>query len=95
MQNTPKIPTEFGLTQNYPNPFNPSTTINYSIPVGGFVNLSVYNLLGEKVATLVDKNLQVGTYAAQFNAENLPSGMYIYKLTTNGFNQSMKMMLTK
>ncbi len=95
VKNTSKIPTEFGLTQNYPNPFNPSTTINYSIPQAGFVNISVYNLLGENVATLVNENLQVGTYAIQFNADNLPSGMYIYKLVTNGFSQSMKMMLTK
>ena len=89
------IPTEYLLTQNYPNPFNPSTVINYSIPQAGFVKLSVFNLLGEKVATLVDETLQAGNYSVNFNAANLSSGLYIYKLETESFTQSMKMMLMK
>ena len=90
-----ETPAQTVLSQNFPNPFNPSITINYSIPEAGFVNISVYNLLDENVATLVNENLPIGTYAIQFNADNLPSGMYISKLVTNGFSQSMKMMLTK
>ncbi len=89
------IPTEYLLTQNYPNPFNPSTVINYSIPKSGFVKISVFNLLGEKVATLVNETLQAGKYSVNFDAVNLPSGLYVYRLETESFTQSMKMMLMK
>jgi hypothetical protein len=89
------VPTEYSLAQNYPNPFNPSTVINYSIPENGFVNLAVYNLLGEKVATLVNKEVAAGTYSYEFDASNLPSGIYIYQITANNYTSSQKMMLMK
>lgn len=86
---------EYLLEQNYPNPFNPSTTIRYSIPEAGNVKLSVYNLLGEQVAQLVDEFKEAGMHAISFNAANLNSGMYIYKLEMDGSVQSRKMILLK
>lgn len=95
-------PANFELSQNYPNPFNPATTIKFSIPAspnpsegGALVNLSVYNLLGEEVAVLVNKFLETGVHTINFNAESLPSGIYIYKIEANGYVQSRKMTLIK
>ena len=89
------IPENFRLYQNYPNPFNPATTIEYSIPEASNVTLIVYNLLGEKVTVLVDEHQQTGRYMAKFNAKNLPSGVYIYKLTAGKFSSAKKLMLMK
>lgn len=83
------------LEQNYPNPFNPSTKIKYSIPEPGFVNLSIYNLLGEKLTELVNEVLSAGEYQNNFNANNLPSGVYVAKLSAGNFSKSIKMSLTK
>jgi photosystem II stability/assembly factor-like uncharacterized protein len=88
-------PLVFSLEQNYPNPFNPSTVIEYNTAKPGFVNLSVYNLLGQKVADLVNGNMDAGVHNVTFNASNLPSGMYIYEIRTNSFTAAKKMMLTK
>ena len=88
-------PLSFELSQNYPNPFNPVTTIKYSIPQSADVKLSVYNLLGEQVALLVDEFKEVGVHTINFTANNLQSGFYIYKLESNGFVQSKKMILIK
>jgi hypothetical protein len=85
----------FDLQQNYPNPFNPSTTIQFSIPEQSFVKLEVFNTLGEKVTTLVSEELTVGNYKYGWNAENLPSGIYLYKLSTNNFSGMKKMILLK
>lgn len=85
----------YGLLQNYPNPFNPSTKIEYSIPEASFVILKVYNLIGQEVATLVNHYQKDGVYRAEFNAEGLNSGIYIAKLTANGFSQSIKITLMK
>jgi len=85
----------YSLEQNFPNPFNPATTIEYSIPAASNVTLVVYNLLGEKVAVLVDEYQQTGRYKAKFNAKNLPSGVYIYKLTAGKFSSAKKLMLMK
>ncbi len=85
----------YQLQQNYPNPFNPSTQINYSIPKDGFVNLSVYNILGEKVMTLVDGYKNAGKYSVNLNAKGLASGIYIYKISSNKFAKTMKMNLLK
>ncbi|MFH0736405.1 MAG: GxGYxYP domain-containing protein [bacterium] len=76
------IPQQLSLKQNYPNPFNPFTTIEYSIPNDSFVNLSVYNILGQKVTELVNDNLKVGYYSSNFNGSNLASGIYIYTIRT-------------
>jgi hypothetical protein len=89
---------DFNLSQNYPNPFNPSTKINFSIPKTDFVNLKVYDILGNEVSNLVDnRQLNVGTYEYEFNTSglNLSSGVYYYKLTTSEFIQVRKMMLIK
>ncbi len=86
---------KFQLMQNYPNPFNPTTVISYAIPKYSNVTLSVYNLIGQKVATLVNKQQAKGRYSVNFNAKNLSSGIYIYKLQTDNLIQSKKMMLLK
>ena len=89
------IPLQYELDQNYPNPFNPATTIKYSIPEDGFVKLEVYNLLGESVATLINGMQKAGRYEVNFNASNLSSGIYIYKLKSGKFNSVKKMLLMK
>jgi photosystem II stability/assembly factor-like uncharacterized protein len=93
------LPQQFVLKQNYPNPFNPSTTIEFSIPKQSFVTLKVYDLLGREVATLVNKELQAGSYKTQFDASSakggLASGVYLYRLNAGGFVQTKKLMLMK
>lgn len=93
------IPTNFVLFNNYPNPFNPNTTIKFAIPTESFVNLAVYNSLGEKVSTLVNVQLKAGNYTYNFSAQNLSSGVYFYKLLAkhnNGtFEKTNKMILIK
>ncbi len=92
---TELVPETAVLHQNYPNPFNPVTSISFELSDAGMVNLAVYNILGEKVATIVNRNLTSGKYVADFNASELPSGLYIYTLTTNKQSISKKMMLLK
>ena len=88
-------PLSFNLEQNYPNPFNPSTKITYSIPEAGNVKVSVYNLVGEEVAVLANGFSQAGTFDVTFDAANLPSGVYLYKLQSANSVQIKKMMLLK
>ena len=88
-------PTEFRLYQNYPNPFNPVTTIEYSLPVESFVQLKVYNAIGNEVATLVNEEQAAGDYKVDFNAVELPSGIYFYKLQNTNFIQTKKMIFLK
>jgi hypothetical protein len=88
-------PEEFNLLQNYPNPFNPSTKIRYAVPRNEFVNLTVYNALGEIVATLVNEQKTAGSYEILFDASELPGGVYFYKLATNNFTSTRKMILLK
>ena len=88
-------PQTFALAQNYPNPFNPLTTIGYQLPVSGRVNLSIYNILGQKVGTLVDSKQAAGNYKVQWNASEFPSGLYFYKLQIKDNTQIHKMMLIK
>lgn len=95
VENSMSIVYEFNLEQNYPNPFNPSTTINYSIPNNGFVKLAVYNILGEEVSTLVNKVQSAGNYSIDFNASELPSGIYLYRIDTQNLSLSKKLILTK
>ncbi len=98
-------PTKFILEQNYPNPFNPSTKITYAIPQNSFVELKVFNLLGQEIATLVNEEKPAGTYEVNFsaiggsasggNASNLPSGVYIYKMKAGEYLETRKMILLK
>jgi len=89
------LPTEFALNQNYPNPFNPSTTINFAIGKASNVKLTVYNILGQKVATLVDNFMNTGAYEVKFNANHLSSGVYFYTIEAGDFRVNKKMMLLK
>jgi hypothetical protein len=89
------IATDYYLKQNYPNPFNPITNIEFSIPKSEFVTLKVYNILGEDVATLVSEKLSVGTYQYEWNASNLTSGIYFYRLVVDDFVEVKKMVLMK
>lgn len=88
-------PNTYELAQNYPNPFNPSTIIRFGVPESGFVNLKVYNTLGQEVATLVNEFVIAGGYEVSFNANNLPSGIYFYTITANSFSTTKKMILIK
>ena len=90
-----KLPESFELKQNYPNPFNPVTTINYSIPSNGNVELKIYDILGREVATLVNETKAPGNYEVNFNAANLASGVYFYQLRAGDFIQTKKMILLK
>jgi hypothetical protein len=89
------LPKEFSLYQNYPNPFNPATIIRYSIPIEGLVTLKVYNTIGEEVITLANELKQEGNYEVEFDASDLSSGIYFYKLQTSDFSQVKKMILLK
>jgi hypothetical protein len=89
-----EIPTEYKL-DNYPNPFNPTTVINYQLPYDGFVTLKIYDMLGREVATLVNENKNAGYYKVNFDAGRLTSGVYIYRITSNNFVLSKKMLLMK
>jgi len=80
---------------NFPNPFNPSTVIRYQIVKAGHVTLKVYDTLGKEVANLVDKEQSSGRYSVNFNASSLSSGIYLYRITANGFTAVKKMILTK
>ena len=85
----------FKLFQNYPNPFNPSTLLNYQIPENNYVNLTVYNSLGQTVAELVKEYQSKGKYSVEFDASNLSSGIYFYKIKAGEFSDVKKMLLTK
>jgi hypothetical protein len=84
-------PKEFALDQNYPNPFNPATYVSFAVGRSSYVTLKIYNILGEEVATLVNRELTAGTYRAFWNAAGLPSGVYYYRLQA-GNNSDMKKM---
>ena len=89
------IPEHFALKQNYPNPFNPVTTIQYDLPMNSFVTLKVYDVLGKEVATLYNDEQSAGFQSVEFDASNLPSGMYFYRLTAGTFTEIKKMLLLK
>ena len=95
IQNESEIPESYFLKQNYPNPFNPSTKISYSIPELSFVTLKVFDVLGNEIATLVNEEKPVGNYSVEFIAGDLPSGTYFYRLTTNNFSETKKMILLR
>ena len=93
--NSTEIVYNYELSQNYPNPFNPSTSINYQIKEKGFVSLKIFDMLGREVANLVNETQDEGQYSVTFNANNLPSGVYVYSLKVNDFVQNNKMTLLK
>jgi len=92
---TNDIPKEFNLYNNFPNPFNPTTSIKFDIPSDNFVNIKVYNLLGIEVATLVNDFRKAGSYVVSFNGSNFSSGIYFYRLETNGIVITRRMLLIK
>ena len=87
--------TKYSLEQNYPNPFNPSTTIKFAIPANEFVKITIFDMSGREVQLLVNENLTAGVYEADFNGANLSSGTYFYKIETNSFSDTKKMILVK
>ena len=90
-----QIPRVFALQQNYPNPFNPSTNIRYSIPQSSNVVIKVFDILGNEIETLVNEEKPVGSYEVDFNASELSSGIYFYKLQAGEFIQTKKMIILK
>ncbi len=95
LQTKNEKPETFSLSQNYPNPFNPLTVIRYQLSERSHVQVKIYDLLGREVATLVNENLQSGMYSIQWDASNTPSGVYYYKLQTEKFTETRKLLLTK
>ncbi|MBI5059696.1 T9SS type A sorting domain-containing protein [candidate division KSB1 bacterium] len=89
------LPAAYSLEQNYPNPFNPATEIRFELPAASYVKLSVYNLVGQEVRTLVSGNLTAGAHAVTFDAATLPSGLYYYRMEANDFTAIRKMLLMK
>ncbi|NQS97480.1 MAG: T9SS type A sorting domain-containing protein [candidate division Zixibacteria bacterium] len=89
------MPAKYELAQNMPNPFNPATIIEFALPTAGYVELVVYNVLGKEIARLVDGEMEAGYHSAQFNASNLSSGIYFYRLTAGDFTEMKKMVLMK
>ncbi len=89
------LPGKFSLKQNYPNPFNPVTSISYTVDKAGIVELALYNVLGQRVRTLINERNQPGDYAFELNASNLASGVYYYKMTQHGITQTRKLVVLK
>jgi hypothetical protein len=94
-QQPPSIPTTFGLSQNFPNPFNPKTVISYQLPVASMTSLKIYDILGREIAALVNEVKSPGWYSIQWNAQNLPSGIYFYRLEAGSFVETRKLVLLK
>jgi 5-hydroxyisourate hydrolase-like protein (transthyretin family) len=90
-----QIPNDYELYQNYPNPFNPSTNIRFQIKEPNFITLKIFNILGKEIATLVNEKKSPGTYEVKFNAGNLPSGIYFYKLSAGDFTDTRRLLLLK
>jgi len=89
------VPSSFVLKQNYPNPFNPTTIINYSLPKQSNVKITIFDLLGREIITLVNEEKSVGNYKVEFNSSSLSSGIYLYQMKTSEFLQTKKMILLK
>jgi hypothetical protein len=95
VEQTPLLPARFRLEQNYPNPFNPATTIQYDVPSRARVALAVYNILGQRVAELVNGEKNAGHYETRFDASGLASGVYLYRLQAGSFVQTRKLVVLK
>ena len=89
------MPEEFALSQNYPNPFNPETRIAFSLPRDSRVELSIYNVLGQKVATLINTEMSAGQHGVTWMADSVPTGVYFYTITAEEFTATKKMILLK
>jgi hypothetical protein len=89
------LPTRFSLNQNFPNPFNPSTTIRYGLPARSHVSLTVFNTLGQQISVLQDGEQEAGYNEAQFNATNLSSGVYFYRIQAGDFVQTKRLLLLR
>lgn len=89
------IPEKFSLYENYPNPFNPSTNIKFDLPKNSFVKLIIYDILGKEIKTLINENLNAGAYKINWNSENMQSGIFFYRLLTNNYDCTKKMVLIK
>ncbi len=89
------LPEEYSLKQNYPNPFNPSTTIRYALPKAGKVTIDVFNMIGQKVATIINEKQKAGYHSVEFDASALASGMYIYRISAGSFSEVKKLTLIK
>ena len=89
------VPENCSLKQNYPNPFNPTTTIEYTLPRASFVTLTVYDLLGREIHTLVNEPQLPGNHSIVFDALDIPSGVYFYKLQSEHFSETRKMLLVR
>ena len=86
---------EFALYQNYPNPFNPKTIINYELPITNDVELSIYNLLGQKMVTLVHERQKAGDHQVEWDSSGFPSGVYFYRINAGTYTDIKKMLLVK
>jgi hypothetical protein len=95
VKETNEMPVSFSLSQNYPNPFNPSTEIKFSVPYGSNVNLTIYDILGNRVVTLINGYYAQGTYKVRWNAQSFASGIYLYKIEAASFIMIKKMVLLK
>lgn len=90
-----KVINNYSLYQNYPNPFNSTTTISFDLPKSANVKLTIYNLLGQEIEKLINEHKESGNYKINWNANNLPSGIYLYRLETDNYVESKKMTLLK
>ncbi len=91
----PELPVTFALFQNYPNPFNPATQISFDLPQTSHVLLNVYNVLGQNVATLIDREMEAGNHVFEWDGSNQASGVYFYRLTTGDYTATKKMLMLK
>jgi hypothetical protein len=90
-----EVPDVFALSQNYPNPFNPTTEISFDLPVASHVELSIFNVLGQKVETLVDGEMEAGSHIVTWNADPYSTGVYFYRISANDFTETKKMLMLK
>jgi len=88
-------PSKFGISQNYPNPFNPNTTIKFSIPTHSFTTLKIFDISGREIATIVSGQLPPGNYSKEWNAADMPSGVYFYRIEAGNFTDTKKFVLLK
>jgi len=89
------LPSNFNLAQNYPNPFNPVTSISFDLPITSFVKLDIYNLLGQRIETMINKEMEAGSYDINWNGKGVASGIYFYRIETGDFSETKKMLLLK